>query len=468
METLQVKELIQAIDGEFVTGSLNLLIKDVSIDSRIICKEDVYFAIKGRRYDGHDFIEEAVNKGASAIVYSHPRENLKPFASFSKLPAMIKTGDTLTALGKFAKCYRRKFKDVNVVGITGSNGKTTTKEILVSILNQKGKTVSNKGNFNNRIGLPLSIFNLTSEYQYAIFEAGTSLYGEIAILSDILMPDVGVITNIGFSHLETFVSLEGIFREKKDLFKNVKKNGCIVVNNDDKFLKTITKTDIGARRIITFALDCQADVMAKNIKLSADQTVFDICFNGEFLEVSIPVRAKFNVRNALAAAACAISLGLSLKDIKAGIELFIPPKMRMETLFSKNGIVLINDAYNANPSSMKNSIDAVLQSYPDKEINLVLADMLELGDKTGEYHLELGKFIADKKINSVSLFGDIIFDTKIGLGDKKNVFYSKNSDEILDNLKNINANKNSVFLFKGSRGMKLEKIFAEFYDFLER
>jgi UDP-N-acetylmuramoyl-tripeptide--D-alanyl-D-alanine ligase len=466
MQTFQIKDLIQAIDGKFVIGSSNLLIKGVSIDSRTICKEDVYFAIKGGRYDGHDFIKEAANKGAVAIVYSC--ENLKPFTQFPKLPAMIKTDDTLAALGKFAKCYRKKFKNINVVGITGSNGKTTTKEILVSILNQKGKTVSNKCNFNNRVGLPLSVFNLTSECQYAVFEAGTSLYGEIATLSDILMPDIGVITNIGFSHLETFVSLGGVFKEKKDLFKNVKENGCIIVNNDDKFLKTITKTDVGTRRIINFALDCQADVMAKNIRLSTDQTVFDICFNGEFLEVSIPVRAKFNVYNALAAAACAIGLGASLKDIKAGIELFIPPKMRMETISSKNGTVLINDAYNANPSSMKNSIDAVLQSYPDKEINLVLADMLELGNKTDEYHFELGKFISDKKINSVNLFGDIIFNTKIGLGDKENVFYSKNSDEILDNLKNININKDSVFLFKGSREMKLEKVFAKFYDFLER
>jgi UDP-N-acetylmuramoyl-tripeptide--D-alanyl-D-alanine ligase len=465
METFQLKDLVQVVDGEFV-GSYNLLIKDISIDSRTVCKNDVYFAIKGRRYDGHDFIKEAVNKGASAIVYSC--NNFKPFTHFSKFPAMIKTNDTLAALGKFAKYYRRRFKKLNILGITGSNGKTTTKEILVSILNQKGKTLSNKGNFNNRIGLPLSIFNLTSEYQYAIFEVGTSLYGEIAVLSDILMPDVGVITNIGFSHLETFSSLEGIFKEKRDLFKNVKENGHIIVNNDDKFLKTITKIDIGSRKIITFALDCQADVTAKNIKLLADHTVFDICFSGECLEVSIPVRAKFNVYNALAAAACAISLGVSINDIKAGIELFIPPKMRMETIFAKNGIVLINDAYNANPSSMKNSIDAVLWSYPDKGINLVLGDMLELGNKADKYHFELGMFIADKKINSVNLFGDTIFNTKIGLGDKKNVFYSKNSEEILDNLKNSNIDKNSVFLFKGSRGMKLEEVFEKFYDFLER
>jgi UDP-N-acetylmuramoyl-tripeptide--D-alanyl-D-alanine ligase len=464
MEIFQIRDLVQAIDGEFITGDPNFLVKGVSIDSRTIHKGEAYFAIKGERYDGHDFIKEAVNKAASVVVYSN--KNLKPFTHFSKFPAMVKTENTIVALGKFAKYYRRKFKNISVVGITGSNGKTTTKEILFSILNNKGKTLSNKGNFNNKIGLPLSIFNLTSQYQYAIFEIGTSLYGEIEILSGILMPDVAIITNIGFSHLETLISPKGVFKEKKVLFEKVKENGCLIINNDDKFLRTII--DVDRCKIITFGLDCQADVTAENIKLLPDQTVFNIYFNKESLEIFMPVRAKFNVYNALSAAACALGLGLSLRDIKTGIESFSHPKMRMETVYVKNGGVLINDAYNANPSSMRNSIDAVLQSYPCKKVNLVLADMLELGNKSDEYHFELGKFIGDKKINSVNLFGDVIFNTKIGLGDKKNVFYSKSSDELLNNLKNIDIDENSVFLFKGSRGMKLEEIFTKFYDLLER
>jgi UDP-N-acetylmuramoyl-tripeptide--D-alanyl-D-alanine ligase len=464
MEIFQIRDLIQAIDGEFIIGDTNLLIEDISIDSRTIRKGEAYFAIKGKRYDGHDFIKEAVDKGASVIIYSN--KNLKPFIPFSKFPAMVKTYNTIAALGKFAKYYRRKFKNVSVVGITGSNGKTTTKEVLFSILNHKGKTLSNKGNFNNRIGLPLSIFNLTSQYQYAIFEIGTSFYGEIEILSDILMPDIAVITNIGFSHLETFISPAGVFKEKKVLSEKVKEHGCLIINNDDKFLRTIS--DVGAHKIITFGLDCQADVTAENIKLFPDQTVFNICFNKESLKVFMPVCAKFNVYNALAAAACALGLGLSLKDIKAGIESFSPPEMHMDTVYAKNGAILINDAYNANPSSMRNSINAVLQSYPCKMVNLVLADMLELGDKSGEYHFELGKFIGDKKIHSVNLLGDFIFNTKIGLGNKKNVFYYKSSDELLNNLKNIDIDENFVFLFKGSRGMKLEEIFTRFCDFLER
>ncbi|MDR1474865.1 MAG: UDP-N-acetylmuramoyl-tripeptide--D-alanyl-D-alanine ligase [Endomicrobium sp.] len=463
MEIFQLRDLIHAINGKFIIGDPNLLVKGVSIDSRTIRKGESYFAIKGERYDGHDFIKEAVDKGASVVVYSN--ENLKPIDPFFKFPSLIKTEDTLIALGEFAKYYRNKFNSTKIVGITGSNGKTTTKEILVSILNKTGKTLSSRGNFNNRVGLPLSVFNLISEYQYAVFEAGTSLLGEIGILSDILTPDVGVITNIGFSHMETFVSPEGVFKEKKVLFENVKENGVIVVNNDDKFLKTVTK--VGNRKIITFAIDCHADIIAKNIKLFPDQIIFDICFGKEQLEVFMSAIGNFNVYNALAAAACATGLGISLEDIKLGIESFIPPKMRMETIITRNGIVLINDTYNANPSSMKNSIEAVLQSYPDKKINLVLSDMLELGDKSNEYHFKLGKFIGREKVNSINLLGNLISNTKASLGDKRNVFYSKSVDDLLNNIKSIDVDKNSVFLFKGSRGMKMEEVFTRFYAFLE-
>ncbi|MDR0978267.1 MAG: UDP-N-acetylmuramoyl-tripeptide--D-alanyl-D-alanine ligase [Endomicrobium sp.] len=464
MEILRLIDLIHAVNGKFITGNPYIPVNGVSIDSRTIHKGEVYFAIQGRRCDGHDFIKEAVGKGASAVIYS--KDNLKVSNFYSKFPSLIKTDDTVTALGKLAKYYRNKFKNINIVGITGSNGKTTTKEILASILSGKGKTLSNRGNLNNRIGLPISIFNLTSEYKYAVFEMGTSVYGEIGILSGILMPDLGLITNIGFSHLESFVSPDGVFKEKKILLENVKENGCVVINNDDRFLRTVNNVD--GRKIITFGLYNHADVTADNVKVFSDQTVFDICFNNERLKVSMPVCAKFNVSNALAASACALYFGLSLNDIKTGIELFVPPKMRMETVSAKNGTVLINDAYNANPSSMKNSIEAVLQSYPGKEINLVLGDMLELGVKADRYHLELGKFIAAKKINSVNLFGSVIFNAKAGLGDRESVFYSRTKDELLDNLKNICTGEKTVFLFKGSRGMKLEEVFAEFYEYLDR
>jgi UDP-N-acetylmuramoyl-tripeptide--D-alanyl-D-alanine ligase len=469
VETFYLKDLMRAVSGEFVKGNPGFSANGVSIDSRTIKKGEVYFAVRGARYDGHDFIKEAIDKGAAAVVCSKDKieteSGIDFVKSFPDSVSIVKTNDTLISLGEFAKSYRTKFKNIKIAGITGSNGKTTTKEILVSIFNRKGQTLSNKGNFNNRIGLPLSIFNLTSDIEYAVFEMGTSLCGEIKILSDILKPDAGIITNVGFSHLETFISPEGVFEEKKVLFDNVKETGFIVINNDDEFLRTAPR--YVSRKIIAFALDDAADVCAKNIKLYSDKIDFEIFYKKNSVKITMPAKGRFNVSNALAAAACAIGFGFSLDEIKCGIENFMPPKMRMETLKTRTDVVLINDAYNANPSSVRKAIQAVLQSYGGKKINLVLGDMLELGDKSADYHFELGKFINAQNINSVHLLGEMSFYTKEALN-SKNVFHSKNSDALLAQLRRIPADGDCVFLFKASRGMKLEEIYAEFYNILEQ
>ncbi|GHT25341.1 UDP-N-acetylmuramoyl-tripeptide--D-alanyl-D-alanine ligase [Endomicrobiia bacterium] len=463
METFYLKDLMRVVGGKFVKGNPGFSANGVSIDSRTIKKGEVYFAMQGARYDGHDFIKEAINKGAAAVVCS--KDKIDFVKSFPDSVSIIKTNDTLISLGEFAKSYRAKFKSIKIAGITGSNGKTTTKEILVSIFNRKGRTLSNKGNFNNRIGIPLSIFNLTSDIEYAVFEMGTSLRGEIKILSDIVNPDAGIITNVGFSHLETFSSPEGVFEEKKVLFDNVKETGFIVINNDDEFL--MTAPQYVSRKIIAFALDVAADVCAKNIKLYSNKMDFEIFYKETSVKIAMPAKGRFNVSNALAAVACAIGFGFSLDEIKCGIENFMPPKMRMETLVTGTDVVLINDAYNANPSSMKKAIQAVLQSYSGKKINLVLGDMLELGDKSADYHSELGKFINAHDVSSVHLLGEMSFYTKEALN-TKNVFHSRNSDSLLTQLKQIPAEDDCVFLFKASRGMKLEKICAEFYNILEQ
>jgi UDP-N-acetylmuramoyl-tripeptide--D-alanyl-D-alanine ligase len=461
VETFYLKDLMRVVGGKFINGNSGFSASGVSIDSRTIKNGEVYFDVCGARCDGRDFIKEAVDKGAAAVVCS--KDKIDFVKSFPDSVSIVKTDDTLISLGEFAKSYRTKFKNVKIAGITGSNGKTTTKEILVSIFNRKGRTLSNEGNFNNRIGLPLSIFNLTSDIEYAVFEMGTSLHGEIKILSDILKPDAGIVTNIGFSHLETFVSPEGVFEEKKVLFDNVKETGFIVINNDDEFLRKVTRSL--SRRIITFALDTTADVCAKNIKLSPDKIDFELLYKETSVKITMPAKGRFNVSNALSAAACAMGFGFSLDEIKCGIENFMLPKMRMETLTTRTNVVLINDAYNANPSSMRKAIQAVLQSYCGKKINLVLGDMLELGNKSADYHFELGKFINVQNISSVYLLGEMSFYTKEALN-SKNVFHSKNSNALLSQLSQISADDNCVFLFKASRGMKLEKIYAGFYNIL--
>ncbi|MDR2192050.1 MAG: UDP-N-acetylmuramoyl-tripeptide--D-alanyl-D-alanine ligase [Endomicrobium sp.] len=463
MESFYLKDLIKAVDGKFLIGDPNLPIKSVSVDSRTVRKGQFFFALKGKYYDGHKFIKDVVEKEAAGIVYSQDDADFaKPFPKF---PSIVKVGDTLTALGELAKAYRRRFTKTKIVGITGSNGKTTTKEILKLIFSKKDKTVSNKGNFNNRIGLPLSVFELKSDVKYAVFEMGTSERGEIKTLADILQPSVGIITNIGSAHLETFQNTEGVFAEKRALLDAVPEDGFVVINNDDPTLKKIQQKSYS--KVISFALYGGADVFAKNITIWEQEVSFELHYGSSFVNISMPVRGKFNVLNALAAAACASGFGFDLETIKDGVETFTPPAMRMETLTTKGSVTLINDAYNANPSSVKASIQAVCEAYGGGEINLVLGDMLELGEKSQEYHFEIGEYINDKKINSVYLLGDTSLYIKEALN-KKNVFHAYNAQDLLERLYVAPASKKSVFLFKGSRAMKLEEVYSKYYNFLDK
>jgi UDP-N-acetylmuramoyl-tripeptide--D-alanyl-D-alanine ligase len=462
MEKVYLKDLLDSINCEHIYGKLNSIIKGVSINSKTIKNGEVYFAICGNKYDGHDFINESINNGASVIVYS--KNNIYFDNEIIKKITFVKTNNTIDAIGSFAKKYRMKFNNVKIIAITGSNGKTTTKEILSSILNINGKTVFSKGNFNNKIGVPLSIFDLTFDTKYAVFEIGTSLNGEISELSNIVKPNIAVITNIGFSHLKSFISLKCVFKEKKQIFNYVKKNGFIIINNNDKFLKNICVYKDCKK--ITFSFNETSDVYAKNVTLYRNKTIFDLFFKKEFIRISIKAIGKFNIENVLAAASCAFVLNFSLSETKKGIENFVLSKMRMETFIASNGIILINDSYNANPSSVKKSIESVIEIYNNKKINLVLGDMLDLGVKSLKHHYNIGKFINKQNINYVTLFGYMVINIKNII--KKKVFYSNNEFDILQNLKSVSLDIDCVFLFKASRNVHLENIFYKFYDFLQK
>jgi UDP-N-acetylmuramoyl-tripeptide--D-alanyl-D-alanine ligase len=438
---------------------IDIPIKGISIDSRTIQRGEVFFALNGKHYDGHKFIKEAMKKGALAIVYSKEYQ----YTISQKNIFFIKTYDTLVALGKLANYYRKKFTNTKIIGITGSNGKTTTKEMLFKILRTYGKTIASKNNFNNRIGVPLSIFSLDYNVKYAVFELGSSLFGEINLLSKMLDPDVGLITNIGLTHLKSFRSYSGVFQEKKALFDNMKTNSTIILNQDDEFLKTINKHNSHCDKLITFSLkNSAADVYIKHIKYYYNTTKFVLCTKGETVQITLATRVKFNILNALAASTCAIHLGIPFKNIRYGLESFIFPKMRMETFTSKNGLILINDSYNANPSSMKEAVNSVLRIYNGKRIYLILGDMLDLGEKEKDYHFELGKFLDSKKnIESIYLLGNLsIYIYKALYNNHALHFFTPNT--LFNKLKHIPANNNTVFFFKASRLIHMEEIYLNF------
>lgn len=457
MENFYLMDLINAVNGSFVVGNPHLPINEVSIDTRTIKQDSLFFAIKGKTLDGHDYIKDAIEKNVSAIIYSRDDINFDSLAP--TIPSLVKVKDTSIALEQLATAYRKRFNLLKTIAITGSNGKTTTKEMLASILRQKGKTLSNKGNFNNRIGVPLTLFNLTSDTEYAAIEIGTSEFGEIKVLSEITKPCCGIITNIGNSHLEFFKNPENVLKEKRTLIDGIDEDGFIVLNNDNIYLKSIIPQV--TKKVITFGLySSGADVYAKNIKLWLDKPVFDMYINGKKETIELPMKGKFNIFNALAAAATAYGLGFSFQEIKEGLAKCTPPKMRMQSYTLNNGTILINDAYNANPTSMQESIKSLAQSYPNKDVILVLGDMLELGKNSPQYHAELGKYINSLPyVKSVYLFGDLVNHLKNELTDKKSKYFMTKSilcEEIMQEI-----TENSLIFIKGSRGMKLDVVFDE-------
>ncbi|MFA7674573.1 MAG: UDP-N-acetylmuramoyl-tripeptide--D-alanyl-D-alanine ligase [Endomicrobiia bacterium] len=456
MENFYLMDLINAVKGSFIIGNPHLQIKDVAIDTRTLKQGSLFFAIQGKNFDGHDFIRSAIEKQVAAIVYSREDINLKYF--FPNLPSLVKVKNTSLALEQLAIAYRKRHTALKSIAITGSNGKTTTKEMLSSILKRKYKTLSNKGNYNNRIGVPLTVFDLTSDTRYAVFELGTSEFGEIEALTNIVLPDCGIITNIGSSHLQYFKTPENVLQEKKNLIDGIKKDGFIAINNDNQYLKTYLPQI--SKKVITFGLYSGADIYAKNIKLWLDKPVFDMYIDGKSETIELPIKGKFNIFNALGAAAVAYGLGFSFSEIKEGLANFTPPNMRMQSYKLSNEAIIINDAYNANPSSMRESISSLSQSYPDKEVILILGDMLELGENAAEYHSEIGKFINTLPyVKMVCLFGDLVGHIKNEIKDKK-IKYFMSKRILLEELeKELNAN--TLVFIKASRGMKLDVIYDE-------
>jgi UDP-N-acetylmuramoyl-tripeptide--D-alanyl-D-alanine ligase len=456
MENFYLMDLINAVKGSFIIGNPHLQIEDVAIDTRTLKQGSLFFAIQGKNFDGHDFIRSAIEKQVAAIVYSREDINLKYF--FPNLPSLVKVKNTSLALEQLAIAYRKRHTALKSIAITGSNGKTTTKEMLSSILKRKYKTLSNKGNYNNRIGVPLTVFDLTSDTRYAVFELGTSEFGEIEALTNIVLPDCGIITNIGSSHLQYFKTPENVLQEKKNLIEGIKKDGFIAINNDNQYLKTYLPQI--SKKVITFGLYSGADIYAKNIKLWLDKPVFDMYIDGKSETIELPIKGKFNIFNALGAAAVAYGLGFSFSEIKEGLANFTPPNMRMQSYKLSNEAIIINDAYNANPSSMRESISSLSQSYPDKEVILILGDMLELGENAAEYHSEIGKFINTLPYVKMDyLFGDLVGHIKNEIKDKK-IKYFMSKRILLEELeKELNAN--TLVFIKASRGMKLDVIYDE-------
>lgn len=349
----------------------------VSIDTRTLLSGSLYVAIRGEQFDGHTFIEQAEQQGACCVMV----ESLQA----TKLPQLL-VKDGRLALGLLAREWRKKLA-LTVVGITGSNGKTTVKEIVASILAQAGSVFATRGNLNNDYGVPLTLLSLSETDQFAVVEMGANHAGEIAYLTHLAQPDVALVNNAGSAHLEGFGSKRGVATAKGEIYAGLSGDGMAIINRDDQYADYwVTLCD--ERKVLSFAIDKRADVHASwQPHVLGCQMAVETP-NGGF-NCLLPLPGEHNVRNALAATAVALAVGVGLEQIKAGIEAMSPVNGRLKRYHTASGVQIIDDSYNANPSSFLAAIK-VLENCPGRRI-LVMADMAELGEESEQYHRDIGK-----------------------------------------------------------------------------
>ena len=427
----------------------NNIIKTVSTDSRNIKGNSLFIPLKGDRFDGHDHVNEAIKNGAQAIIWDQE----KPL-SIKELPIEVSVfyvSDTLKALQLLAAEYR-KLINPKVIGITGSNGKTTTKDLLEATLTDTYMTVATKGNLNNHIGLPLTILNMKRHTEVLILEMGMSNFGEIELLSNIAKPDIAIITNIGESHIEYLGSRKGIAQAKLEIIKSMNDKGTLVYDGDELLLKNIEfKGDVVACGFSPTNTEHISD-----IKLTTNSTEFYV--NDMFFKV--PLLGRHHAKNATFVIAVARLLNVNDEKIKAGLNQIKLTNMRFELLVGRNNTTLINDAYNASPTSMKASIEVVEELEGYKEKILVLGDILELGSDFKQYYQDISKTINKMgTISEVYTYGEKSHLINEYLKDNSNINSRHFTDES-SLVKELDKQliKDNLLFFKASRGIKLENI----------
>jgi len=458
MHTMNVSEINTL--KELLRMMRRMDIKGVSIDSRNIKEGELFIALKGERFDGHDFVSDVIKKGAwGALVDQSALENR--FSFLCGLKNILPVEDTLHALQEMAHMHRGEFS-IPLVGITGSNGKTTTKEMIASILKQKGPVLKNEGNLNNHIGVPLTLMKLNERHRAAVVEMGMSAAGEIALLARLVNPTVGVITNIGPAHLEFLGSLDKVAEAKGELLDNLETDAAVVLNADDLYFGMHKNKFSG--RVISFGIKNTADVFATEVREDLHHTDFTITNSGVSLKVRLRTVGTHNIYNALAAAAAAIAAGSQLDAVKLGLEDFVPVAMRSE-IREIEGRTVLADCYNANPSSMDAAIKTMVSLSRGRRSIAVLGDMLELGPFAAEAHREIGRTAARSGVDIVITYGPLAKDIGSGAHEagmpKDRIFNAATLVTAAQLIKKL-SRPGDVVLIKGSRGMKMEKILEEF------
>ena len=452
MPNIYVKDIIDKCNGELLIGDKNLVLNNFSKDTRTINKGDIYIGIKGESFDGNTFYEEAFSKGASCCILDNIPENIDISKYQDK--TIIKVPNTIKCIQQLAK-IKRSMYNIPVIAVTGSVGKTSTKDIIYEVVKTKYKTLKTEGNQNNHIGLPLTILKLTDE-EALVVEMGMNHLGEISVLANIVKPTIAVITNIGTAHIGLLGSRENILKAKLEITEPLSKDNTLIINNDNDLLHKESSKLKDKYNLITIGIDNDSNYKATNIK----DNIFSSNFNINKDNITINVGSTAFIYNSLVAYAIGKELNIESSKIIKAISNFKLSPHRLERKITKNNITLIDDTYNANQDSMINSL-SILSKVKDKRKIAILGDILELGDYSEQIHRNIGKNITKDTLDILITIGNYSkYIKEEALNNNfpiDNIYSYDNYEESLEELPSI-LKPNDIVLLKASHGIKLDKI----------
>ncbi len=452
---LTIKDIIEKCNGKLIQGNENLLFDKLCKDTRILNKGEIYLGIQGENFNGSSLYEQALEKGAIACILQNVEISNEVLKKYPEATIVL-VENTVECLQKLA-AYKRDKCNIPVVAITGSVGKTSTKDMVASVLSQKYKVLKTQGNYNNEIGMPLTLLSLKDE-EVMVLEMGMNSFGEISLLSRIAKPDVAIITNIGTAHIGLLGSRENILKAKLEILEGLNKNGTLIINYDNDLLNQWYEKEKGKYNIITYGTQEGSMILGKNAVFHENGTDCEAIIDSKTYKVHIPVGGEHFVSNSLCALSVAKIFNIPIEDALKGIENFELTKKRMEIKQAKCGAMVINDCYNANYDSMKAALD-YLGKLPNQRKIAVLGDMLELGKYSKELHEKVGNIVAENKIDMLICVGDESKNIAKSAEEKgiKNIFICNTNQEAIEIL-NKKINKNDVILLKASNGLKFTQI----------
>lgn len=451
---ITVQEILEVTKGTLIYGNKDEICENFSKNTKEVHHGDVYVGFKGEKNDGGKFYEEAIIRGAKGCIINEIEGmEIKHFDN----KFIIQVKDTVEAIGEIAKLKRQKY-NIPVIAVTGSVGKTSTKDIIYSVVCQKYKTLKTQGNMNNHIGMPMTILGL-KEHEALVVEMGMNHFGELAKLTKIAKPTIAVITNIGTAHIGNLGSRENILKAKLEILEGLQEEGSVVINNDNDLLHKWASEN-KKYKVITYGINNNSTHVAKNIEYNDNTSIYTL----DGTNIEVPVGGEAFIYNSLAAISVGKILDIPMEKIKNGIKTFELSKMRLDIQRTKKGYTIINDCYNANYDSMKSAIEYLKNSEGKRKI-AVLGDMLELGEFSKELHEKVGKEVAKNKIDILITVGKEAKNiAKVAKeGGTKNVYIFENNKEAIEKLKEI-LNKEDIILIKASNSMNFKEIGENLLD----